>query len=66
MKLTIEVPTHPLPRRFGLAWSTSRWNVDNRHGAGALNTVHPESRGLKNVYGGFRLARSTLEESWTK
>jgi len=66
VKLTIVVPTHPLPRRFGLAWSTSRWNLDYRHTVGALNTVHPEMRDFRNVYGGFRLALGTLEESWTK
>lgn len=50
----------PLPRRVGLSWCTSKWNMDHRHGGGALNTVQPEPRRFANVYGGFRIARDTL------
>ena len=52
----------PLPRRVGLSWVTSKWNMDNRHGSGALNTVQPEPRRLGNTYGGFRIARDTMGE----
>ena len=65
MKLTVEVPTHPLPRQMGLPWTTNQWELYNRHGLNALNTVRPEMRVTRTGYVGFRLVRATMEEAWT-
>ena len=66
MKLTVEVPTHPLPHQIGLSWMTNQWGLVNRHGANALNTLRPEMRSTKTGYVGFRLVRATMEETWTE
>lgn len=55
---------NPLPRRVSLSFMTQEWGMLNRYGVNKLNTIQPHQATFKDRFGGFRLVRDAVEESW--